>query len=56
MPSFCRKCGRTLKSLESIKSGIGPVCLARERDLARTPYPKIIKDDAYDNKSGNRKL
>lgn len=50
----CRKCGKPLKNLTSVKLGIGPVCLAKElgkikprttgNDLA---YPKILKDDAH---------
>ena len=31
----CRRCGRALKDSESIKRGIGPICL--EKELQETP-------------------
>jgi len=42
-PPRCRRCGRPLKTPESIAAGIGPVCARKEKAAdveARQPKPK----------------
>jgi len=55
----CKKCGRALKNLISIRLGIGPVCLAKEQEKQKNRlmilgvllnYPKILEDDEYVDK------
>ena len=48
----CRRCGRVLKKLESIRLGIGPTCLIKElekrnksKQHKNLAYPKLIKEE-----------
>jgi len=47
---ICRKCGRVLKKMESIRRGIGPTCLGKElgrknkiSQYTDATYPKILE-------------
>lgn len=40
----CRRCGRALRTMESIRRGIGPVCLMREIGQGR-PRRVILRSE-----------
>ena len=59
----CKRCGRPLKNLQSVRYEMGPVCLAKELGITPKPrqrkdpnYPKIIKDDEHVGKSTANEL
>ena len=57
---ICRRCGRPLRTLESVKRGIGPVCLNKEigkrnkiNYYKKITYPKILKEEDMKNDRTN---
>jgi len=48
----CRRCGRALKTPESVKRGIGPICLIKELGKRNkinyskdSTYPRILEEE-----------
>lgn len=43
----CRRCGRELKDEESIRLGIGPICLQKEKEKLPVRHGLDLWDDVW---------
>lgn len=55
---ICQRCGRDLKNPNSVKIGLGPVCLRKlkKEQGAGKKYPRLLEDDLYVGRGGNLQL